>query len=647
MRMRELCSWQVSSVDAWQLLGCEDGWPGLSAAAASWPVNMASSFGDGPDEMLSQQTLEALWDMRGAGKLCDGLLKTADGGQFPVHRVVMANCSDYFRALFGSTFNKVRRKEVLVPGVSKETMAVIVEFAYKRVTWVGCENVEQLLEAADYLCVMGMVKDCCDFLLSIMVPENCISIHNIGKLYNCFDLSSKAYNYLMLHFIEVSKRSEELLSLDIDEVEAIFSDENLNVVKEETVWKAVVRWIEHDSDNRQQHMARLLRCVRTGLVDTNFFVEKIKSHKLVLDNESCRQLVIDTLRFLYDLDVVMHNNEVPTPMFARPRIPHEVMFVIGGWMHGGPTTYTESYDTKADRWIKVDEVDPDGPRAYHKCVAIGEEIYVIGGFNGEEYFSSVRCFNANTKTWRTITPMHMKRCYVSVAVLDEIIYAMGGYDGRHRQNTAEKFDRRTNQWTMISPMNMQRSDACATAHDSYVYVTGGFSGNECLSSAERYDPATDQWTMIACMRFRRSGVGCIGFRNYIYVIGGFNGTSRLVSAEKYNPETNMWSGLPNMYTPRSNFAVAIIDNLVFAIGGFNGESTTNLAECYDPANDQWYEATDMNESRSALAACVISGLPNIREYVHQRRDNLMEEKRLKMLDILKHRARHVHRDKNA
>ncbi|KAL1462179.1 hypothetical protein MTO96_027194 [Rhipicephalus appendiculatus] len=189
-------------------------------------------------------------------------------------------------------------------------------------------------------------------------------------------------------------------------------------------------------------------------------------------------------------------------------------------------------------------------------------------------------------------------------MLDEIIYAMGGYDGRNRQNTAEKFDHRTNQWTMIAPMHAQRSDACATTHDGYVYVTGGFSGKECLSSAE-------------------------------------SGTNRLFSAEKYNPETNTWTSLPNMYTPRSNFAIAIIDNLVFAIGGFNGQSTTNLVECYDPSTNQWCEATDMNEARSALAACVISGLPNIRDYVHQRRDNLMEEKRLKMLDILRHHTRQL------
>lgn len=77
--------------------------------------------------------------------------------------------------------------------MSKATLAIIVEFAYKRITWVGCDNVESLLEAADYLCVMEVVKDCCDFLVSIMAPQNCVSIHSVAKTYNCFALAKRAY----------------------------------------------------------------------------------------------------------------------------------------------------------------------------------------------------------------------------------------------------------------------------------------------------------------------------------------------------------------------------------------------------------------------------------------------------------------------
>lgn len=150
-----------------------------------------------------------------------------------------------------------------------------------------------------------------------------------------------------------------------------------------------------------------------------------------------------------------------TPELARPRLPHEVLFVIGGWSGGNPTNRIETYDSRADRWINVEHVDNAGPRAYHGTVVIGYKIYVIGGFDGMEYFNTCRSFDPIKKDWKEIAPMHAKRCYVSTAVLNNVIYAMGGYDGHQRQNTAEKYEYKQNQWTLIAPMNCQRSDASA------------------------------------------------------------------------------------------------------------------------------------------------------------------------------------------
>lgn len=74
----------------------------------------------------------------------------------------------------------------------------------------------------------------------------------------------------------------------------------------------------------------------------------------MVSNISCRPIIIDTLKFLYDLETITTaNGEVETPEVARPRIPHEIMFAIGGWSGGTPTNAIESYDTRADRWIMV------------------------------------------------------------------------------------------------------------------------------------------------------------------------------------------------------------------------------------------------------------------------------------------------------
>lgn len=37
--------------------------------------------------------------------------------------------------------------------------------------------------------------------------------------------------------------------------------------------------------------------------------------------------------------------------FVRPRVPHEILFVIGGWSGGRPIKMVETYDTRADRWV--------------------------------------------------------------------------------------------------------------------------------------------------------------------------------------------------------------------------------------------------------------------------------------------------------
>lgn len=58
--------------------------------------------------------------------------------------------------------------------------------------------------------------------------------------------------------------------------------------------------------------------------------------------------------------------------------------------------------------------------------------------------------------------------------------------------------------------------------------------------------------------------------------------------------------------------------------------TISHCECYDPKPDEWLEATNMSIIRSALTANVVRDLPNIREYLYQDRNKLLEERRQKV-----------------
>ncbi|KAJ8967473.1 hypothetical protein NQ314_002787 [Rhamnusium bicolor] len=605
---------------------------GESNTIVGKPVDVASG------RCMSIQAMQALFELKENNQLCDATIVLDDGAEIPVHRAILCACSSYFRALFTTTLHSRDKNRVQLPGVTSEMLQKLLVYIYLRKLEINQDNVYSLLITADYLSILGVLELCCEFLEQTLHPKTCIGVLTFARNHFCRELAASTWTYIMRNFSQIAILSDEILTLSLPEIQEIINADDLNVKSEEIVWETILRWIDYDIDARKTHIVSLMKCIRLGLLDTQFFLERVKEHPYVSSCEESRPMIIETLKFLYDLEMITHrtirvvvpitdstfspNNymngsqfliiwsprdgEVVTPEIARPRVPHEVLFAIGGWSGGSPTNFIETYDTRADRWVKVEEVDPTGPRAYHGTAVVGFKIYVIGGFDGMDYFNSCRCFDAVGKRWKEIAPMHARRCYVSTAVVGELIYAMGGYDGHHRQNTAEKYDFKTNQWSLVSPMNMQRSDASACTLNGKIYITGGFNGQECMHSAEVYDPEINQWSLISPMRSRRSGVSCISYHGQVYVIGGFNGISRMCSGEKFNPLSNTWAPIPDMYNPRSNFAIEVIDDMIFAIGGFNGK----------------YKKT-----------CVIDGLPNVQDYIHKHRDRLMEEKRQKMIAL--------------
>jgi kelch-like protein 10 len=82
--------------------------------------------------------------------------------------------------------------------------------------------------------------------------------------------------FIMEHFTEIATKSNELLMLSDEAMVEIISSDDLNVKNEEIVFECIIRWINHDLENRKLHIAKLLRCIRLGLLSTQYFVETVK-----------------------------------------------------------------------------------------------------------------------------------------------------------------------------------------------------------------------------------------------------------------------------------------------------------------------------------------------------------------------------------
>jgi kelch-like protein 10 len=74
----------------------------------------------------------------------------------------------------------------------------------------------------------------------------------------------------------------------------------------------------------------------------------------VRGNAACRPTINETLAFFDKVKVMTEEDRMfLTPEFARQRIPHDILFVIGGYHDGNCTDSVEVYDVRADQWIEV------------------------------------------------------------------------------------------------------------------------------------------------------------------------------------------------------------------------------------------------------------------------------------------------------
>jgi kelch-like protein 10 len=150
----------------------------------------------------------------------------------------------------------------------------------------------------------------------------------------------------------------------------------------------------------------LVKKVRLGLTNTQFIRDDVMDHRHVAENDKCLAVITDLLTLVHDWEMIPQGDEeMPSREFARPRIPHEILFANGRWGGGFHTDYFLMYDTRANRQDDVDEVDLTSQRAYHGTA--------FSGFNGIVSFN----FNAVAKTWRVASPMHICRRRVRVAVM--------------------------------------------------------------------------------------------------------------------------------------------------------------------------------------------------------------------------------------
>ncbi|KAI1295604.1 Kelch-like protein 10 [Halotydeus destructor] len=419
-----------------------------------------------PGDMSDQghQWLEHFKSEFDSKSFCDATLVSAEGKEFHVHRIILATRSPYFRALFTSPLGGDQAPvldKITLPDIDSCTLQTILNYIYtgtlKEITEATFVPV---IRALDRLQVDGGLHLCHQALIRAINRTNCVIIFQLSRTYFAPTVETESKSFLLREFTTIP--SHILDELDGPEFYELISDDRLNVRREEQTFEAIKCWTAANQAERMTFFSPLLKMVRFGNAGLRFIENIVLNDPLVQLDATLKPYLEGAQAVLYDIQA----NPLPSKFdivahpFLRPRIPRDIIFVFGGWSASSASSVLESYDCRVNKWYQA-TVPDSRPRAYHGMVNFNGSIYIVGGFDGRNHFSSVSAFDPSTKKWTIRANMNQARCYVSVAALDGHVFAIGGYDGQNRTESTERYNPVENQWTLVASMNQQRSDAAA------------------------------------------------------------------------------------------------------------------------------------------------------------------------------------------
>ena len=113
-------------------------------------------------------------------------------------------------------------------------------------------------------------------------------------------------------------------------------------------------------------------------------------------------------------------------------------------------------------------------------------------------------FDWEKGAWEMLPPLNEARRAHCAVSLPDGVYVLGGFNGKDYLTSVERFDEQKNEWTVVGDMRHGKCamSAVVTSDCQFIYVLGGYNG-EALGDVERYDVMMDAWEVLPPMSTKR------------------------------------------------------------------------------------------------------------------------------------------------
>nr|XP_043874314.1 kelch-like protein 9 [Solea senegalensis] len=551
--------------------------------------------------------------------LCDVVLVPGDGKEkFPVHRVIMASSSDYFKAMFTGGMREQEMREIKLHGVTKLGLKNIIDFIYTSKVYLDMGNLQETLEAANFLQVMPVLSFCNKLLSSEITIDNCVEIEHIATDLHLEDVRVNIGEFLSQNLSAMVQSGRYLQLSEISVAHALASN-SLEGFSELELYHIARNWVDHEPTKRRSSVFALMRHIRFPLMSPGELIQISQDDEegddsLMRSDTACVNLLLEASN--YQMMPFMQ----PTLQTERTQIRSDSTHILalGGVMRQQLVVSRELrlYDEKTGHWKALQPME--APRYQHGVALLGGFLFIVGGQStydtkGKTAIDSAYRYDPRFDKWLQIASLNEKRTFFHLSALKGKLFAVGGRNTSGEIDTVECYNLKKNEWTFVTNMMEPHYGHAGAVHGDLMYISGGITRDTFQKELWCYDPTADTWSRRADMMELR-GLHCMcTVGDKLFVMGGnhFRGSSDyddVLGCEYYSPQTDQWTMVAAMPRGQSDVGVTVFNGQIYVVGGYswNSRCMVDIVQRYDPEHDVWERVFNVLEPLGGIRACTMT-----------------------------------------
>ena len=477
------------------------------------------------------------------------------------HKVMLAALSDYFKVMFVSGMKESEDDTISLTGVDSHIFSLVLQYIYTGSISINVANVQDLLSTSVYLQISPLQRRCEQFLINQLDEINCIDVWNLGKLYDCDDMCTGAWRYILDNFANIP--ASKLVGIPMNEMITLIKDDNLNASEREVIM-SVLRWLEKSELNEEKYI-EILRHIRFSLIPKDFIDQVLLNNSVFRKSKTCTELMKKALQGNTDKEILRK----------------EKMFLVLRGSASATMLEVSCYSLLREKWFKLQSANVPCGTSFAVCVSSsGNDLYLTGGSSHQ------RCchhYSIHDNKWTAKADMNEGRSSHGAGFVDGKVYVLGGFSAyldSDLNGSIEKYDVQTDTWTVVSMQQIPTYDSACAVVKSKIYLFGGTMPvvpGSYVNHIQCFDTQTENCTVVYQILPMPLSLGvavACSYNSDIYIVCP---RGDILHFSEDDPPTVVH---PAGDTGCMGFGVAFYDHKLYIMGGYN-QSASNCIRYYD------------------------------------------------------------------